>query len=882
MNVAAGSRLGRYDVISELGSGGMGRVFRASDTKLGRDVALKVIHSRFGGDADYAARFRREARILASLTHPNIAALYEYDEVGDVSFLVMELVPGETLAERLAAGSVPLVQALRIATQVAGALETAHGLGVIHRDLKPANIKIGPDGEAKVLDFGLAKALVSNAGDAASETVSGATHWGTVAGTPAYMSPEQARGAATDRRSDIWSFGCVLFELLTRSRPFGGDTSADAIASLLEREADWTRLPSTTPASIVRLLHRCLEKDPRRRLRDIGDARIEIEEALADRASDSGLAVRPVRRQLPRSLQSIGLVTIGLAVGASLAAVLLRPADRPRVSGHFVLPLERGEHLAGLDFPAIAIAADGSRIGYVASRGGRPQLFVRDLNSRESVAIPGSADAVSPFFSPDGTWIAFFAGGKLQKAPVAGGAPVSLCDAAIGFGGTWGPGNVIVFAPSSGSALVRVSAGGGAPTRMTRLDAAAGEFSHRWPELLPDGDTVLFTIGTLGSWDDAEIVAQSLKTGERHVLVRGGTNPHYWPPARLVYARGGAIMAVPFDAALAKVTGEPVRVLDTVLQSADGAAEIGVAQSDVIAYVPGQPDASSRRLVTIDRTGAAVPYAAPPRAYAYPRVSPDGRKLLVTIADASTSLWLFDVATSALSQLTFEGNVEAPVWRPDGHRATYSSSRAGVPNVFSLLVDGAGAEERLASSASVQIPGSWSPDGHVLAFVERHEKSGRDVMLWSPGTDRATTFAASVFEESSPRFAPDGRWIAYVSNETGQSEVYVGEVGGAHRKRQITSGGGAEPVWSPEGRTLYYRAGARIMAVTLTPDGTPARPRVAAEGDFEPGSIDAPGFDVTRDGQRFVIVAGAVGREQAPNDLHVLLGDPSRFLGRSR
>ena len=492
MRLAPGSRLGAYEVLAELGAGGMGEVYRARDTTLRRDVAVKVVHAALCGNPENIARFRQEARALATLNHPHVATVHEFDECDGICFLVMELVPGETLDQYLSRERHPINDTLRIFVQIAAALEAAHEKGIVHRDLKPANVRITPDGIAKVLDFGLAKALVGeDSGPSVSRASTLGTDPGVVMGTPAYMSPEQTRGRTVDRRTDIWAFGCVLFEALTHHRAFAGETQSDIIVRVLEREPDWKVLPEDTPLTVRRLLRRCLEKDAHRRLRDMGDARLELEEALTDPTPAILTDAVPTASR-PRAvwLYILSALLAGTALGAAIA-IGLRPASvsPPRPVAHVVMPLPAGEQLAGVDFPAVAIAPDGSQVVYVAERGGRTQLFQRPMNGLIASPIAGTTDAISPFFSPDSQWVGFFAQGKLKKVPLAGGPPVTICDADIGFGGSWGTGDTIVFAPTTGSALLQVSAQGGAPSRVTTMDTARGEFSHRWPHLLPDGRT---------------------------------------------------------------------------------------------------------------------------------------------------------------------------------------------------------------------------------------------------------------------------------------------------------------------------------------------------------------------------------------------------------
>jgi Tol biopolymer transport system component len=857
----------------------MGEVYRAHDEKLGRDVAIKVLPQLWLEDPERRARFDREARLLASLNHPHIAAIYGIEDVGGVRALILELVEGETLAAKLAGSAgLPVSEALAIARQIADALDTAHERGIVHRDLKPANIKITPDGIVKVLDFGLAKAVAGDAGSRdlmQSPTVT-STHEGMILGTAAYMSPEQARGKAVDKRTDIWSFGIVLYEMLSGRAAFPGETLSDTIAAILEREPDWRALPAATPPAIHTLLKRCLERDLKRRLRDIGDVRFEIEDALNDRAAAGQAASTDGDTDRRKRLAWMAvLLAIGAVAGGMIATRARTPATASiQAPGHFVVPLSSSEHVAGLDFPAVAISPDGSLIAYVASRGGgQTELFLRPTNAVDAKAIAGTRNVTTPFFSPDNRWIAFFADGQLKKVSTSGGAPITLCDAPVGLGGSWGPEDTIVFSATTGSGLSQVSANGGKPQPVTRLDANKEEFSHRWPEWLPDGRTIIYTVGTAGSWDDAQIVAQSLASGERSVLVQGGTNPHYLPSGHLIYAHRGAILAVPFDPARPGATATPVRLLDNVVQSFDGAAQLGVSPSGTGVYIAGAFRSNQRRLVTVDRTGAATPFAAPPGAYVAPRLSPNGRQLLVTIEAAINDVWIHDITQGTLNQVTFDAAANVPVWTPDGKRASFSSNKEGALNLFWTEIFQHGPAERLGSSENVQVPGSWSPDGGTLVFVEHAPTKGRDVWLMTVQGDRARRpFLTSPFDESAPRFSPDGRWIAYVSNESGRAEVYFRSAADPARTQPVSNNGGTEPVWARGGRELFYREGDRMMAVSLA--GSGADLRVAGrqalfQGEFAKSAIDAANYDVTPDDQRFVMIRAEEASAQA--SLHVLI-----------
>jgi eukaryotic-like serine/threonine-protein kinase len=852
MRLAPGTRLGIYEVVSGIGAGGMGEVYRAHDTVLNRDVALKLVHPDFCHHPDSLTRLRREARALAALNHPNVATLHELAEFGDSCGLVMELVGGDTLADLVRRRRLPVAEALRLAVQIAGALEAAHERGITHRDLKPANIKITAEGIVKVLDFGLAKADGVDGEAAFASTL--ATSVGAVIGTAPYMSPEQARGAPVDRRTDIWAFGCVVFEMLTGRLAFDGNTRSDIVAGILEREPDWATVPPDTPAAVRRLLRRCLEKDHRRRTRDVGDIKLELEDIASTEApSDAGRSHATVAA-LSRNrsgLQAAAFVAAGLLVGF-LASLAWQRGGSSSGSKEvrFSITLPADESIATTELGAVTMSPDGRSIVYVAGRGNTTQLMVRALDSGTARPLPGSFGAVSPFFSPDGEWLGFFADGKLKKAPVGGGTPIAICDAPDGLGGSWSGKGMIVFAAATGGPLLQVSASGGTPTRATELDVSRGEFSHRWPEFLPDNETVLYTVGTVGEWSEAEIVAQTLGSRERTTVLKGGTNPRYLTSGHIAYAHDRAIWIASFDLRSRSISGTPVRALDDVSATVDGAAQFAVSREGASVYLPSV-QWSARRLIVVD-AASQTPLAAPPHAYVTPRLSPDGKRVLLGVADRDEHLWSYDLSAGTLTQLTFEGASRAPSWSPDGQRVTFASNRNGALNLFALPAGGEGSTERLTTSESLQLPGSWSPDGNVLAFMEQHPSTGRDIWLLRRNGER-TSFLNSEADESAPRFSPDGRWIAYVSNESGQAEVYVRGVN-ARLSNRISSQGGSEPVWGLDGGTLYYRSYGKLLASQMG-SGIPLASRVVSAIATEPGTFDAAGYDVMS-GNRFLMIAG--------------------------
>jgi serine/threonine-protein kinase len=864
MRLTAGTRLGTYEVISGLGAGGMGEVYRARDTVLQRDVALKIVHPDYCHHEESLARLKREARALAALNHPNVATLHELAEFGGSCGLVMELVSGDTLFDLLRTRRLKPAEAMQFAAQIASGLEAAHERGIVHRDLKPGNIKITVNGDVKVLDFGLAKRPED--ADASVSTL--VTAHGAIVGTAPYMSPEQARGAEVDRRSDVWAFGCVLFEMLTGTLAFDGQSRSDIVVAILEKDPDWSLLPADLPPSILRLLRRCLHKDVRRRFRDIGDARLELEDALSgERPSDvaGAAAPGPPTERRPTWLKSSALVAAG-AVAGGLAMVAWPRNTVTAIGGseiQFSITLPDEERLAQTELGSLAIRPDGRAIVYASARGASSHLMLRTLDGGATRALPGTSGGLSPFFSPDGAWVGFFADGKLKKLQVSGGTPVPVCDAPDGLGGSWSTSGTIVFASATGGPLQRVSANGGSPTRATELDVARGEFSHRWPEFLPDGDTILFTVGTVGEWDEAEIAAFSLRTGRRTSILKGGTNPRYLSSRHLAYAHDGAIWIAAFDTDRLTLDGSPSRALEGVATSADGAAQFAVSQAGTTVFHPRVPT-SARRLVVIDGQ-TQTPLAAPLHAYVTPRVSPSGRQVVLGMSDTAEHVWSYDLTTGALAQLTFDGANRSPVWTADGLRVTFASNRNGALNLFNLPTAADGAAERLTTSDSLQLPGSWSADGQLLAFMEQHPTTGRDVWLMRRDGDRRA-IAATAADESAPRFSPDGRWVAYVSNEAGPANVYVREVNGAGAARRISPAAGSEPVWRADSGALYFRSDGRIMAAPIG-GGTP---RVVFDGAAEPGTFDAAGYDVMPGRDRFLVITSAA-TASAPSELRMIL-----------
>ncbi|MEO5935790.1 MAG: protein kinase, partial [Terriglobales bacterium] len=734
--------MSHYRVTGKIGAGGMGEVYRAQDTKLNREVALKVLPDEFSQDAERMARFRREAQLLASLNHPNIATIYGLEEQDGKFALAMELAEGEGLDERVARGPIPLDEALAMALQIVEALEAAHEKGIIHRDLKPANIKVSADGVVKVLDFGLAKALEGEASDAdlaKSPTISmAATRAGIILGTAAYMSPEQAKGKRVDRRADVWSFGAVLYEMLSGQQAFAGETTTDVLAAVVRAEPEWDKLPSTTPPAISLLLHRCLIKDPRQRLQAIGDARIAIEEYRKDPSgtliggtiiggtmlmSASGIGLAGLDTKQRRWLGAASVVAL-LAVVALSYALWQATRPQPRPVGRYVMtaPAE----LMLVSHPSVAISPDGSMIAMVTvSQGtsqGTSRIYLRKRDDYKAMELPGTENALHPAFSPDNEWVIFMAGDYVKKVPVAGGPIVNIAKMNDGRGMVWLPDGSMIYSPGTTFPLMRVTAPGTPPTPLTTLLPEKKERSHRWPTLLPGGKAVLFTVGTLNSpdnYDDAEIDAVVLNTGERKTVLKGASMALYAPGGYLVFGRTGSLFAVRFDAEKLEVHGTPVPVLtDVGGDSTTGAVHFSIADDGTIAYLPGgeQSGLWLYRMTWVDRKGASEVITIPDGVYNDPKLSPDGKKAAaVVLTKGAKDVWIYDFARKTMNRLTFDGGNITPVWSPDSKYVYYSGRDAATNKrrIWRKAADGGSEAELLATLESRALLGSITSDGQT-------------------------------------------------------------------------------------------------------------------------------------------------------------------------
>jgi serine/threonine-protein kinase len=888
-----GRRLGPYEITAPLGVGGMGEVYRATDTNLKRQVAIKVLPSSVVGDPERLARFQREAEVLAALNHPNIAHIHGLEKSDGAIALVMELVEGPTLADRIAKAAIPIDEAVPIAKQIADALEAAHEQAIVHRDLKPANIKVREDGTVKVLDFGLAKALEPTGTASASVSISptitspALTQAGIILGTAAYMAPEQARGKAIDKRADIWAFGCVLFEMLTGKRAFDGEDTTDTLAFVITREPDWSLLPSKTPASIRKILTKCLQKDRSRRLRDMGDVRLDLDEATGE--ADANRSTSPGLTQSPHTMKrrvfiGIGIAVVSMALGAAGTAVWRRPAPQTPSTPQrttIVLP----EHVAYSNvggFGGIAISPDGTHIAYPAAENGKRLLYLRNVDQLEGRPIPGTDNAANPFFSYDGQWIAFFTyettqpSNKLKKVAIRGGPSVPICDAPIPPGGSWGPDDIIVFATGrdSGSpiSLLQVPAAGGTPKPLLVPDPVKNERRFGWPDVLPGGKAVLFSATTPPgvSFGDGHIAVLSLENGQVRTIIDHGFHARYVPTGHIVYMVDGQLMAVPFDLKRLEVTGAPAPLVEGVhVVTNVGEASFAVSPTGFLIYAPGPPVAAGERtLAWVDRQGHEQPIAAaPPHAYVYARLSPDGARIALDARDEN-DIWTFDIARGTPTRLTFgPAQDNNPFWTPDGRRIAFASDRdhAGTTNLYIAPADNSGQPVRLTSlDTSSQYPTGFSHDGKILVFMENDPKTGFDLHSVTVDNDhRVTPLLHTSAGETNGAVSPDGRWLAYQFTGSGPAQIYVRpfpnvDTGGLH---QVSTNGGTRPVWARNGRELFYMSGNGPTAIMAVPvelgtnfvAGTPQR---LFDGPYYIG-VTGVTYDVSPDGKRFLMIKTA-------------------------
>ena len=870
MALAPGTRLGAYDLVALIGAGGMGEVYKARDTRLDRTVAVKILPAALAADPEFRERFDREARAISQLTHAHICTLYDVGEHDGAAFLVMEYLEGETLADRLTKGALPLDEALKVAIQIADALSAAHRQGIVHRDLKPGNVMLTKAG-AKLLDFGLAKSsgpAIAGAGFSMLPTTpANLTAQGTILGTFQYMAPEQLEGLEADARTDIFAFGAVLYEILTGRKAFEGKSHATLIAAIISHDPPpVSQVQPIAPASLNRIVATCLAKDPDDRWQSARDVMRELKWVAEREASvehSPPLAAPPPAGS--RALPWVVTGLFGVALVAALMALWVRvrtPSAAVGGASRFVLSEQAGSDNAGF-----AISLDGRRVVYSAVSGGLQQLYLRDMQTLEAKPIRGTENGQGPFFAPDGRRLGFWADGALKVIGIEGGSPVTLVHvhSVTNRGATWAPDDTIIYSPSTDTGLFRVPATGGTPQIVATPDYKRHERSYRWPQMLPGGEAVLFTIAgsDILSFDEARIAVRSLRTGEQHELLHGGSFPSYAAPGYLLYARAGALNAVRFNAAKTAVEGTPTTVLDGIVTyPTDGAAHYAISSDGTLLYLRGGAVSDRSTLTWVDRTGRSTPIAAPPAPYNGVSISPDGRLAAVDIDGANANIWILEFARNTLTRLTLEWSNNNPFWTPDGARIAFISERSGVRSLFWQPIEGHPEMEPLTPDLPGPVGsfrsgflGSFSPDGRTLAFAGLGSDRSVDVWIMTMNGDhQVRPFVQTKFNESWPRFSPEGRWLAYVSDETGREEVYVQPFPGPGRRVRISTDGGWAPVWSRDGRELFYRVGeenAAVMAVKVSAGATdlsPQKPELLfrkATEDFD--------YDVAPDG-RFLMV----------------------------
>ena len=886
MPLEPGSRVGPFEILGPLGRGGMGEVFRARDTRLRREVAIKALPEAFARDAERRARFEREARLLGALNHANIATLFGIEEAGGALYLVLELIEGEGLEQKLAGGALPFGEALGVASQVAAGLEAAHGLGIIHRDLKPSNVKVRPDGTVKVLDFGLARMADDPAASDATgapTVTSGGTGTGIVLGTAAYMSPEQARGKPLDRRTDIFSFGGLLYECLTGERAFNGQTVSDTMAAVLTAEPDWTAPGADVPPRLNSLLRRCLQKDPARRLRDIGDARLEIEEIRAEGSGAGAPAVlrggggSSARFRAPLLYGLAGLLGGALLVFAAVRLAGRGEAPTPSSPVSAILPLPEGTRINAGASPMIAISPDGATVVFRAGVGGVGRLYRRALAGGESQPIPGTERGFAPFFSPDGQWLGFLTLSELKKVPMSGGEPILVAELPpVSHGAAWMHDGSVVVARTNNNGLFRVSSAGGPLERFVPLDASRGEHALLWPQELPGGLGILVTVVRGEDFQDmasAEVAVIEPATGKRHVLIERSTFARFVPPGWLVFVRGGAILAVRLNLSGLRIEGTPVAIREPfALGGSAGTASFGVTTDGTLVFVEGDPPREFvSTVVLLDRAGRETVLPLAPAGYQLPAFSPDGRRIVLQkCIGISCKFHVFDRERGVLSPLATEpGRFLSPVWSPDGREVAFSHLMSEDPRASARAADGSGPIRTLTPGGeNAEFPNAISPDGRTLLFTvsydtdrggTRRRGTGDLWLVPLDGSGSARPWFESPARESAGALSPDGRWAAYVSDETGRSEVYVRSFPDAGSKLKISQDGGIEPVWTRDGREIVFRERQRFLAAEFRAGPAPSAgaPRLlfTAELDSGGGRSDVwRSYDVSRSGEEIVAI----------------------------
>lgn len=887
MTLSPGTKLGPYEVQSQLGAGGMGEVYKARDTRLDRIVAVKILPVHLAEKSDAKERFDREARAISSLSHPNICSLFDVGSQDGLRYLVMEFLEGETLASRLMRGPVPLQQLLKYGMEICEGLEKAHRSGVVHRDLKPGNIMLTNVG-VKLMDFGLAKSAsplsTSPVLSATLTSPAGSpplTAEGTIVGTFEYMSPEQVEGKDVDARSDIFSFGSVLYEMATGKRAFAGKSRISVASAILEKQPDpISTLQPLTPPTLDRAIQRCLAKDRENRWQIVRDLLLELK-WIGEAGSQASIPAPAISRSKVRGSIAWAAAGIFALIALAFAIGLFRRSSKPEHSARLLADTGADAGLYIQSGTAMVLSPDGLHLAFVATDSNKKrQIYIRALDRLQATALSGTENADDPFFSPDGQWLGFFADGKLKKTLIQGGAAITLCDAHDDRGGSWSEDGTIVFTPYVGAPLTRISAAGGKPQPLTSLDAQAGELTHRWPQVLPGGNAVLFTANTsVGNYEDANIVVYSMASGQRKTLQNGGFHARYVSSGHLLYMHEGTLFAVPFDLKKLEVTGPPVPILNGIVTNpATGGAQFALSNTGNLVYVAGPSVAQNVAIDWMDRAGTFTPLREQPARYLYPTFSPDGKRLAVQIQDGRRSdIWMYEWAHNVLTRVTFAGQSNGnPVWTPDGQRIAYTSpEKDGLYGLYWTRADGAGETFRLAGDKKQKRANSWSPDGKNLAFMQLNPDTSWDVMMLSIAGDaksgwkfgEPTPFLSGSFVEQDATFSPDGKWIAYAGNESGSLEIYVQPFPGPGGKWQISTGGGVSPRWSHSNNELIYRApDQRIMVATYTATGdsfVASNPKLWSPGQFGTrGPLSV--FDLHPDGKRLAVLRDPKGIDTTP------------------
>jgi serine/threonine protein kinase/Tol biopolymer transport system component len=888
-----GKNISRYRIIEKLGAGGMGEVFLADDPSLGRKVALKFLSRELQEDPLAHKRLLREAKAAAALDHPNICNIHEVVEAEGQSFIVMEYVEGQSLRDRILAGPIPISDALQFASETAEALESAHEKGIIHRDLKPANLMWTRHGHAKVMDFGLAKRVMPEAGDQSrEETITAMTRSGTAVGTLAYMAPEQLRGQQADRRSDIFSLGIILYEMLTGSHPFLKASPMDTASAILSESAPSLSIRMVgAPLLLQYVIRKMLAKDPGRRYQSVHEVKTDLAEILAQagKAETGTGAILPGaaetgKKSLPSQrfwIYASILLVCSVAASALITRWITRESSAP-ASGlvQSVIPLQPGYLLSGQNDErqgptrtAMALSPDGRSVIYCAmpantESGAGSQLYLRSLDRLEARPIAGTEGGAFPFISPDGNWVGFYADGKLMKVPIAGGMPVPLCAIPNFFGASWGKNDRIVLSSNHNVGLSVVSAEGGNLQTLTAPNAGNNEYSHRLPSWLPDDRGVLFTIVRQMHDMQPKTAVLAQNSREWRVILEDAADARYAPGGYLVFARRGALMAVRFDLEKLDVIGQPAPVVPDVMQSLNvgfsmqhtAASQYCFSDTGSLIYAPGgivkDPVCS---LVWVDQEGRSRDILPEKKAFFDPRLSPDGGQIVYQTLGEQKCIWTFDLSRRIPKRLTTEGVASLPIWAPDGNHVIFGWTASGARNLYEQAVDGSEPMKRMVTAAYDQFPGSWSPDGETLALVEEKEDDA-DILFYRPKDRKTVPFLNTRFKERQPDFSPKGRWLAYASSdESGSFDVYLSPVDNPAVKIPVSNAGGTEPLWSRDGRKLYYRRNGEVWVVDVRwePNLLLGRPQRLFDNPYYLHAVNIRGYDISMDGREFLMVQGA-------------------------